>query len=155
MKKKRLLLIAGAIAAVVGLTLGVLALLPPKPGITKENFDRIEIGMTYDEVVAILGPPTGAFPQAGQRLAIKVELADTVEPPGAQFGQRLVAFPYDPIWENDCADEAQIWFDENKRVEKKDWDEWPDDRGVFEKLMDQLPWRERPVLRRPRYIKIL
>ena len=40
MKKKRLLLIAGAMAAVVGLTLGVPALLPPRPGIDGWSDDR-------------------------------------------------------------------------------------------------------------------
>jgi hypothetical protein len=31
-------------------------------------------------------------------------------------------------------------------------EEWPDDRPVFEKLMDGLPWRERPVRHRTRFI---
>jgi hypothetical protein len=30
-------------------------LLLPKPGVTKENFDRIKVGMTYKEVSAIFG----------------------------------------------------------------------------------------------------
>jgi hypothetical protein len=33
----------------------VLALLPPHTGVTKEKFDRIEIGMTVAEVETILG----------------------------------------------------------------------------------------------------
>ena len=61
MKKKRLLLIVGGMAAFVGLTLGVLALLPPKPGVTKENYDRIEVGMTRGEVEQIFGGPANRF----------------------------------------------------------------------------------------------
>lgn len=53
--KKRHLITAGVMAACVGLVLGVLAMLPPSPGVTKANFDRIEIGMTMTEVEAILG----------------------------------------------------------------------------------------------------
>jgi hypothetical protein len=127
MKRKRLLLAVGGIAALVGVTLGVLALLPARPGVTRENFDRIEIGMTRAEVEAILGPPTDFFT-------------------GWPFPE-----PNEPIWENDRADEGQIQFDEDSRVKAKDWHEMPDDRGVFERLMDLLPWRERPVRPRPRF----
>jgi hypothetical protein len=35
--------------------LGVLAMLPPSPGVTKTNFDRIEKGMTRAEVEEIFG----------------------------------------------------------------------------------------------------
>jgi len=39
-------------------TLGMLALLPTKPGVTKANFDRIEIGMRYwDAIEPLLGEP--------------------------------------------------------------------------------------------------
>ena len=53
--KKRLLLIA-AIPLVAGaVTLGVLAMLPPSPGVTKANYDRIEQGMTKAQVEQIFG----------------------------------------------------------------------------------------------------
>jgi len=53
--KKRQLRIASVplIAAVV---LGVLSILPPRPGVTKATFDRIEDGMTRTEVEQIFGP---------------------------------------------------------------------------------------------------
>jgi hypothetical protein len=54
MTKKRLLLIA-AVPLTIAVTLGVLALLPPSPGVTKANFDRIEKGMTLAEVEEIFG----------------------------------------------------------------------------------------------------
>jgi hypothetical protein len=53
-KKKRLLLLA-SLPLAIAVTLGVLALLPPRLGVTKANFDRIEIGMTKAEVEAIFG----------------------------------------------------------------------------------------------------
>jgi hypothetical protein len=54
MTKKRLLLIALFPLAIV-VTLGVLVMLPPRPGVTKANFDQIGVGMTRAEVEAIFG----------------------------------------------------------------------------------------------------
>jgi hypothetical protein len=56
MTKKRFLLLASVPLAIV-VTLGVLAMLPPRPGVTKANFDRIEKGMTLSEVEQLLGRP--------------------------------------------------------------------------------------------------
>ena len=56
MTKKRLFLLA-SLPLVIAVALGVLAMLPPSPGVTKANFNRIEIGMTIAEVEAILGGP--------------------------------------------------------------------------------------------------
>jgi hypothetical protein len=52
--KNRLLLIA-SLPLIIAVTLGVLALLPPSPGVTKANFERIQKGMTLAEVEEILG----------------------------------------------------------------------------------------------------
>jgi hypothetical protein len=62
MTKRRLLLLA-ALPLVIVVTLGVLAMLPPntRPGVTKANFDRIEIGMTMAEVEEILGGKGKSF----------------------------------------------------------------------------------------------
>ena len=53
--KKRLILIAAMLLAVFAVTLSILVLLPPSPGVTKANFDRIEKGMTVAEVEEIFG----------------------------------------------------------------------------------------------------
>ena len=120
MKKKRLLLLVGAIAAVVGVTLGVLAMLPPKPGITKENFDRIENGMAFEDVNAIFGQ----------------------QPDPWQSGVRANGWKQH-LWKSNDGDFAIIAFDENGAVEKH-WLGQRDDRTAFEKLLDRLPWREKP-----------
>jgi hypothetical protein len=52
--KKRILLIA-SLPLAIAVTLGILAMLPPRPGVTKANFDRIQEGMKRVEVEAILG----------------------------------------------------------------------------------------------------
>jgi len=54
MTKKRWLL-AGCLIAFVGVVLSVLALLPPRTGVTKANFDRIEKGMTKVQIEGIFG----------------------------------------------------------------------------------------------------
>jgi hypothetical protein len=52
MTKKRFYLISAAIlVACIGSTVGVLAMMPPRPGVTKANFDRIEVGMTVHDSV--------------------------------------------------------------------------------------------------------
>src|ERR1017187_4650698 len=52
--KKRLILIA-SLPLTIAVTVGVLALLPPSPGVTKANFDRIQDDMTNADVKQILG----------------------------------------------------------------------------------------------------
>jgi hypothetical protein len=52
--KKRRALIA-ILTLTIAVILGVLAMLPPRPGVTKANFDRIEKGMTLAEVEEIFG----------------------------------------------------------------------------------------------------
>jgi hypothetical protein len=56
MRKRRLLLIA-SLPLAVAVIIGVLAMLPERPGLTKANFDRIEEGMTLQEVEYIFGRP--------------------------------------------------------------------------------------------------
>ena len=57
MTRRRTLLLASLIAASVCVGLAVLAMLPPRPGVTKANFDRIEVGMQIEEVECILAGP--------------------------------------------------------------------------------------------------
>ena len=116
MTKRRLLLIAGPLAA-VAVTLGVLAMLPPRPGVTKENFDRIEVGMTRAEVEVILGGPAGPAFRRRSR---------------------------DEWDSNENDDSVAIRFDNNDRVLEKHWLGMPDERTAFDKLLDRLPWRKKP-----------
>jgi hypothetical protein len=109
------------LVAFVGV-LGGLALLPPRPGVTKTNFDRIKDGMTRREVKAIFGP-------------------------SAEWSMTMMRRDEYAIDENGGI--AQITFDEKDRVVDRNWLEWPDDRGLFESWLDHLPWREKkPDFRR-------
>jgi len=60
MTRKRLWVIAGIFVSMACLVLVTFAMLPPRPGVTKANFDRIEEGMMLEEVEAIFGC-RGAF----------------------------------------------------------------------------------------------
>jgi hypothetical protein len=54
-RKRRYVISAAILAACLGIILGVLAMLPPQPGVTKANFDRVKIGMAWAEVDEIFG----------------------------------------------------------------------------------------------------
>ena len=53
--RKRLLLASGTMAGLVGVAVVVVAMLPPGPGVTKANFDRVETGMNLEAAERILG----------------------------------------------------------------------------------------------------
>jgi hypothetical protein len=59
MTKKRLLLIA-TLPLAIAVTLGVLAMLPSR-GVTKENYYRIQEGMTLKDVEGVFGRPSVSF----------------------------------------------------------------------------------------------
>jgi SmpA / OmlA family len=60
MKKKWLLVGIAALVVGGGVAVAIPALQPPGPGVTKANFDRIQDGMTRDEVEGILGEPVSS-----------------------------------------------------------------------------------------------
>ena len=55
MTRKRWIAVAGILVSLVGLGAFVPTLLPPRPGVTKANFERIHDGMSQAEVEAIFG----------------------------------------------------------------------------------------------------
>jgi hypothetical protein len=66
MTRKRCYLISAAVlVACVCVALGVLAMLPAQSGVTKANFDRIELGMTLAEVEGIFGHDGDKFDVLG------------------------------------------------------------------------------------------
>jgi hypothetical protein len=55
MKKKWWIIGFATLAIAGGRAIAIPMLQPPQPGVTKANFDRIEKGMSYAQVDAILG----------------------------------------------------------------------------------------------------
>jgi hypothetical protein len=122
--KNRWLLLGLLLACIVGVVLIVLVLLP-RPGVTKENFDRIQNGMTRAEVEAIFGR----------------------EPSGVELGEFGLG-----MWETaDGREWSRLRFDRNDRVFAKRWTR--DRRTILEKFLDLLSLREerprRPVISIP------
>jgi hypothetical protein len=109
-RRRRILLSAGLLAAAVSLVLGVLSMLPTRPGVTKANFDRIEEGMTTEEVKAILGENYEFMgPDLANSLAAFGFVADTY--------QALIAFRSgrvtDKMWQQNretFADKLRRWL---------------------------------------------
>ena len=120
MMRKRLFLAAGAIAGLVGVVLVVVAMLPPddRPGITKDNFDRLERRMTRAQVDAILGQHADEHTGMG--------------------GDRIEGFFW-PTWTSDSGDQVFIEFDDNRLVESMTW-RYGDNRTLYERIRDWLPW---------------
>jgi hypothetical protein len=109
-------------AALLFAGIGAFVLLPrsqPQLRVTRQNFDRIETGMSREEVYTLLGPPglyvTGpvaySHPEAEQRLDAKGS--------GALTGEYPDGIP-EPWFSNEGL--LAIWFDpESKRPIYKAW----------------------------------
>ena len=57
MKKKWWIITTACLVVCVGLGFAIPAMLPPRSGVSKENFDRLEVGMTHAQVETIMGKP--------------------------------------------------------------------------------------------------
>lgn len=102
MTTRRLLLIA-AVPLTIAVIVGVLALLPlgDRPGVTKANFDRIEMGMTLAQAEEIFG---------GKAKTIEPWFGGIRDNPGAKVA----------VWEADDKSKAGIVF-MNGCVWHKEW----------------------------------
>jgi hypothetical protein len=125
MTKRRWVVLVGLLAVGVCLTLAGLALLPPRPGVTQANFDRIEDGMTREEVERILGGP-------GRLVAKNGEIMGG---PGAAFVMNGNLF----LWDNPRNDTiVSVSFDDANRVIGKDWKDWGPPETFLQKLQRLL-----------------
>jgi hypothetical protein len=114
---------------------GLLALwLPSRSGVTKDNFERIETGMSRADVEKILG---GKADDRGDvvlaRSGLQIDILG-LNPPSSEG------------WGNpETGDVALVEFDDAGHVRAKAWwpSNWIDDRTPWEKLLDRLPWREK------------
>jgi hypothetical protein len=123
MKTKRLLLIAGMFAAAV-VTLGALAMLPTRPGVTLANYGRIKDSMNKVAVEALFGPPTD------------------LSPAGIHWGElhngKLTLGQERVVWGGDDG-AAVIIFDEHDRIVRKNRTDSP--RTFLQKVRNWLQLR--------------
>jgi hypothetical protein len=136
MTKKRWIVDAGLLAASVCLTLGVLAVLSPRPGVTLANIECIEKGMTLAEVEKILGGPGKRYdsdPLFGH------VFYDAWGNEGWQSGPHLIdasrtVFVWGRPHEGTC---VAVSFDrESNRVREKNW--LPRRPSFFQRLFNSL-----------------
>jgi hypothetical protein len=106
MTKKRLLLIA-SLPLTIAVTVGVLAMLPPRTGVTAANHDRIENGMTMAEVEEIFGREGFISNYSGTDHRIWV--AD-------DRSQAVIFFSDDGVTDKDWEDSNETFLDKIRRV---------------------------------------
>jgi hypothetical protein len=109
--KKRYFILAVCFVAFVGIVLGVLAMLPPRVGVTKANFDRIEDTMKKPEIEDIIGQPTD---KSSNGLSWHNAHNYKTNKAFMGVGQELV------IWGGDDG-VIIIVFAEDGRIVRKDW----------------------------------
>ena len=122
MKKARWILVAGllVLAVLVGVGIFVPSLLPPSPGVTRANFDRIEDSMTFTEVEAICGRgPAQVF----ETFLVLEERNDEIK------------FARTCVW-TDGRGKAVINFDQTGRVMSREWLPWH--RLMLEKFQNGI-----------------
>jgi hypothetical protein len=120
MLKNRLLLVGLALVMAACVAVAILALLPTSSTstVTKENFDRIQVGMTRAEVDEIFGGK-------------------------ARFTPRQRIWHAD-LWEDDeTTDTAMVYFNAKDCVLRASWVSSPDERTPREKLVDRVLRRKR------------
>jgi len=119
--KKRHVIAAALLALCIGVALGTFALLPPRPGVTKANFDRIEIGMTEAQLEALLG----------RKSAQSIDVEKIMRALYRDSKERHF------IWTG-VYGTAVIRIDEDERVVAPQWQ----DRGptLFQRLRSLLPF---------------
>jgi hypothetical protein len=110
MSKRKRYIVAAFVASILVAIVAwiVVENLPPTPGITQTNFDRIEKGITKEEVEAILGEP--AFSRVKTRT------------PGNVVH----------MWKSPSGSLATVAFSEDGKVIRKSWP--ADDESIFRKF---------------------
>jgi len=110
MKRKRLLLIFGCLAAVLLAGYATLWLTAPRHRITKESYDAIQIGMTEQEVEAVLGARAG----------VHTSRCDTGSYGIGRCGDPMLGkdIKAGKEWVTEAVS-VYIFFDENGRVARK------------------------------------
>ena len=129
MGRRRLL---GALA-LVGLAAGLVVwLMPPRPGITRDNYERLRAAMTLAEVEAVLGGPPGNYSRLPDREAGLWAL----DPDDPEVSRQY--FRGREVWVGQELAVA-VWFNDHQRVVRKAAFEMPPENPL-DRLLRRLPW---------------
>jgi hypothetical protein len=108
MTKKRLLLFGGFLGVCILLPLGVAAMMPPIPGVTKANYHRIHEGMKLAEVEEVFGTKGESI-----RLQRPGDWMIWVSPDGSAGA--VFYFERDEVVYGDWTDSEESFFDKIRR----------------------------------------
>jgi hypothetical protein len=119
--------------ALLGLATGpVVLLMPPRPGITRENYERLRAAMTLAEVEAVLGGPPGNYSRLPDREAGLWAL----DPDDPEVSRQY--FRGREVWVGQELAVA-VWFNDHQRVVRKAAFEMPPENPL-DRLLRRLPW---------------
>jgi hypothetical protein len=103
-----------------------------RKGVTQANYQRIQVGMTLQEVQSVLGGPPGNY----SRYPDKEAGLWTIDPDRPDLNRQFFIGRY--VWVgNEVA--VAVWFSDEQRVQKKEAYEMPK-RGFLQRLCDLFPW---------------
>jgi hypothetical protein len=104
-RRKLRWVVAGPAVALLAVGGFVLWPRPPVPGLTRDNFDRVRVGMTSPQVEALLGDQYGRLPP--------------IPPNSVRFSAEH-SDEEGKVWWTDNGG-VLVWFNRNGRVQSKDW----------------------------------
>jgi len=107
---------------IIAITLSIIAMLLFASKVTEPNFDRIQIGMTQDQVEALIGTPDCELPHGG----FVTSIVDTPE----ERGNHLIV-----NWNSRNAI-IEVWFDGEGRVGFKRF--WKGGDSFFDSIRRRL-----------------
>jgi hypothetical protein len=111
MTGKRWAVAAGAVAlACLVLAVAAVALRPPPRGVSKENFDRVELGMPREAIHDLFGGPANSTSPGGRSWSEIAGIQGSRRPDGA----------VSEVWGGDHG-AAIIDFDDQGRTVRKHW----------------------------------
>jgi len=127
--RTRYLISAGSFTAIVCLAIFGVSLMPPGPGVTKANCDRIKKGMTLAEVKAIFGC------EATNRVCIELQDETRVYDVPTEFR----GYPGGPRGWQGATGGAIVTFDNTERVVEANWESH--DYSLAQKIRQWLAFR--------------
>jgi hypothetical protein len=131
MRRRRLLLGLGAVVLLGLASFCVIAFAVPRSGVTLENYERIQVGMTLPEVEGILGTPVdGYFMDEDENV---LYLADVVDDESGELSKLNILWVGDDVV-------VRVTLDSRKQVHSKSIEKKAHPSTLFARLRRLLPW---------------
>lgn len=135
MRKKWLLSVLAL--ALLALAAGLFVAWNTPPRLTQEQYDRISVGMTLEEVEAILKCPPGVYSQSDVLLPLDKWISDAEKPKPQASHHDWAADTTDPVSHGRTALVIRVFFDDEGRVIDKYrvYVEYSSEPGFLERVL--------------------